>query len=528
MWTPARFQRSERIESSSLKMNVVLVSIGRYLEPIGLKALHAYLHANGHTPWLLHVFDTEPLSESGMASIRAWVRQTGARLAGVSLMSQHYDYARRITRDLNEDMPELVTVWGGIHPTIDPDSSVEHAHFACIGEGERTLLEMADRIERNEALEDVPNLAYLRDGNLVRNPLYPLIEDLDALPLAEHVPTNAHVLQEDNVLPLDAPRYARLARFEGRKYCIITSRGCPFCCTYCCNDVYRKLYGRWVVRRRSIPHIIGEIEKAMAEHPQISHLDFHDDCFLACDMEYLREFCAAYKARVAKPFIARSTPATVTPERMALLKEAGMTWVCLGLQSGSDKTCHDVFNRRSTAADFLRAAQVVHDSGIAPFYDVILDNPFESDADRIETARALARTPRPFYTQIFSLTFYGGTELRERALRECPELIEDPTQKDFIDFGKGPINDLIATCAVLHRPLALKLTDLYERAPRGFITRAALSLAKTYCMLLLGPITWLRVIHISEGHSLWRTLSIFPYYVKEGLRRYWRQIRLLF
>jgi len=110
----------------------------------------------------------------------------------------------------------------------------------------------------------------------------------------------------EGVVPLDRALFNRHARYRGRNYATISSRGCPYECAYCCNSLYHRLYPDWRVRRRSVGHLVGELEAVFREHPEVAQVNFYDDWFLACPMEHLREFCAEYKARVNRPFIART------------------------------------------------------------------------------------------------------------------------------------------------------------------------------------------------------------------------------
>ena len=114
-------------------------------------------------------------------------------------------------------------------------------------------------------------------------------------------------------------------------------------------------------------------------------------------------------------------PASVTDERMDKLIRAGLIGVQMGLQSGSERVAREVFQRRETSKDFRKAAAILDrymDRLKARTYDVIVDNPYETLEEQEETIRVLASLNKPFNLDIFSLTFFPGTDLHQRRIRE--------------------------------------------------------------------------------------------------------------
>ncbi len=282
------------------------------------------------------------------------------------------------------------------------------------------------------------------------------------------------------------------------------------------------------MRRRSVGHIIGELEQVLADFPGMEYINFQDDCFLICTVKFLTEFCHAYRERVGVPFIARTTPSSITDERLGLLKDAGLAWINMALQSGSERICQDIYNRRSLPKHFVEAARVIHRHKIAAFYDVIMDNPWETEQDQLDSVRVLIDTPKPFFTQLFSLTFYSGTAVRERAEKECPGAIEDPTAKNYRVLRRRPVNDLVEIATTMHAPVMRWLVRRYEQSPGSAGTRLAILLAKWYSRALLAPLTVLREIRMSKGGSWTKTLRVLPSYFGMALTYYRTLFQSLF
>jgi len=498
-------------------VKALLISVQRNLDIIGLKGLHHLLLANGHDSHLLYLPRFEAADERDLGALRSFVANVAPKLIGVSLMANDYGVAAAVTDYLKQTFPDIVVVWGGIHATTAPEMSLDHADYVCVGEGEQTLLDMLAAVEEGRPLTGIPNLCYLEHGRLVRNPLHPLIEDLDSLPIVQQVPPNSFVQLGGRVAPLNKRHLSRFKRYRGGVHKIITSRGCPYGCTYCCNHFLRKLYGRWGVRRRSVAHVMAELEAALTGGPRLEYVDFIDDCFLACDLDYLEEFRGEYKARIAKPFIAKGMPGYFTREKMDLAVDAGMAWANMGLQSGSDRVCREVYRRAASSQEFIEAANLIHEYPVAAYFDVIVDDPFESVEETLDTVETLMATPKPFYILIFSLNFYHGTALRERALEEIPGDVDDPLTKDYLVRDRRTVNELIEMAPMLHTPLMRNLVARFRRDPDGLATRMAIFLARIYCLGVLGPISYFRLIMRTQKGSVWRTLSVIPLYVNGAL-----------
>lgn len=501
-------------------MNILLISVQRNLDIIGLKGLHHLLLARGWQSFLLYLPRFDPFSPGDNAALAGFVRQLNPAFIGISLMAIDYSVAKHVSRALKQVFPEIPLIWGGIHATTAPEMCLEDADYVCIGEGEQTVLDLAEAAQQGRTFRDVKNLCFLENGALRRNPLYPLVMDLDELPISRQIPENSFVLLKGEVHPLVSGHLSRFRRYRGGVYKILSSRGCPYACAYCVNNFLKTLYARNPIRRRSIGHVMHELETAMKEGPRLTYVDITDDCFLACTTEYLESFCREYKTRINLPFIVKGTPRYFTPEKMDLLVDAGLAWANIGLQSGSDRICKEVYLRQTSAADFLEAARLIHRYPVAAYYDVIVDNFFESLEDELKTVETLTETPRPFYLEMFSLTLYHGTQLYERAKNECPDRIKPAVDRDYYFREKRDANVLIEIAGLLHRPLMRRLIARFRRAPNAPTSRLALRLAAFYAKTFLRPIAYFRLIRRSLQGSFWRACAAMPLYLSEGAIRY--------
>jgi anaerobic magnesium-protoporphyrin IX monomethyl ester cyclase len=504
-----------------MKTDILLISLQKDIDVIGLKYLHYTLLQNDYKSVLLFLPNLQAKDDYSLEYISSFIHQISPSVIGLSFMSHEYFEACYLTSLIKKIFPQTPVIWGGIHPTIAPEECLQYADYVCIGEGEQTILDIANKVMSGSTdFRLINNLCYKESDQIKRNPLYPLIDDLNTLPICEHRPQYSYIEYGRKIVPLTQKMFRKYARYHGITLSIMSSRGCPFACTYCCNNIFHRLYNSNKVRHRSVANVISEIEKAIHDNPYIQHINFADDCFLSSSEEYLQEFCVLYKKKVRKPFIIRTIPIFINREKMQILKNAGIGWIALGLQSGSDRICRDVYNRKSFKSDFLKAAQIIKDLNISALYDIILDNPFETEEDQLETIRTLIETPKPFLPQLLSLTFYLGTDLFERVSRDKSIMIENSREKNFFLYKKNVLNDITRIVIFLDKKKAYHIVDQYLRDPNSLYFKLSLAFAKFKTALILEPLSYLKLIHLSHGEGYLKTLSLLPYYFKDSISRY--------
>ncbi|HWC87227.1 MAG TPA: hypothetical protein VG388_11860, partial [Solirubrobacteraceae bacterium] len=155
--------------------------------------------------------------------------------------------------------------------------------------------------------------------------------------------------------------------------------------------------------------------------PQISHVNFQDDSFMAIPYPQLEEFAELWKAELDIPFAVYGViPNYVKEDKFAILTWAGMNRVRMGIQSGSQEIL-DFYQRPSPPEKILAAGEVIGSFApkyhLPPVYDIIMDNPIETRENVVETLQLLYDMPRPFTLLIYSLKVIPNTEL-ERAMKE--------------------------------------------------------------------------------------------------------------
>ncbi|MBF0317199.1 MAG: B12-binding domain-containing radical SAM protein [Nitrospirae bacterium] len=419
-------------------LNITLISPYPDITVFGLRTISAWLKEHGHKSRM--VFMPDPYADAPQSSRQRrggqiYSKQAlnqlitlckGSDLIGITLMTNYFKHAAELTTALKKSLQAPI-IWGGVHPTIRPEECLEHADIVCVGEGEDAILELANRIASNADYLSTPNLWIKTADGITKNPLNTLNRNLDIYPIPDYSFGDHYVMQDGRMTPLDYEatkaflmRGTVSAHLNKVGYQTMTGRGCPHACTYCINDTLKGLYSGkgGYLRWRSVGNVMEELSWVKANMPFVGYIWISDDAFFARGTKAIAEFCQSYKREIGLPFSALASPLTVTEEKMALLVDAGLCYIQMGVESASNKTQH-LFNRQNMSNDvIMKAIRIINkykDRMYPPSYDFILDVPYETDEDRIQTLRFISGIPKPYQLQPFSLVLYPQTRLYQMA-----------------------------------------------------------------------------------------------------------------
>jgi len=376
---------------------------------------HSLLEDEGYdvrSYYLRRQYDRQRADAREVAFLAEEIARHRPALFCVSLTSGHFKLAAEITEAVRSRIRTTV-LWGGIHPTVMPEQCLEYADVVCRGEGEDALVEMARAVRDGGSYEGIANLWVRRDGGVIRNEPRPLRTDLDSLPWPRYVWPNRIYVDRGGIVDYERGR-DRVTTYD-----ILTARGCPHSCSYCCNEFLNEFFrGKGpVVRRRSVENVIGELREALEMFPNLLLVIMGDDLF-SLNVGWLREFAEKYPGAVGLPFVCNLHPNHLDEERLRLLKRAGLRFCVMGVQSGSVSSREEILNRHTSQEEVIRATELIHDYGIRPLYQFIIDNPLESEEQHAETRVLISQLRKPFAIQLFHLTWFPGTRITERALAE--------------------------------------------------------------------------------------------------------------
>jgi radical SAM superfamily enzyme YgiQ (UPF0313 family) len=202
------------------------------------------------------------------------------------------------------------------------------------------------------------------------------------------------------------------------------------------------VFGR-KVRERSVINVIDEIKETI-KNPFILYINFQDDCFFTHKKEWMEEFCRLYKKHVNLPFIARAIPTMLDRARLSMLVDAGLCWIVMGIQSGSDRVNFEVYNRKIRFSAVKKAADLISETHAAPFFEMIVDNPYETEEEKIETIDAIATLKKPYIASLAHLTFFPGTPLAVKAVEDNIVTPDSYLFRYLLNIDETYLNKLLA------------------------------------------------------------------------------------
>ena len=301
-------------------------------------------------------------------------------------------------------------VVGGPHSTFFPEViKVPSVDVVCIGEGEFAFLELIEAIKNKKNFSKIKNLWVKKKNKIFKNELRNLIQDLDVLPFADH------------------ELYSHYNFFKQQNFEVfLTSRGCPYNCTFCFNAKYNKLYaGKGpVLRKHSVDYTLREIKEVLGKKNHITHLIFLDDTFILGKKEWFDEFFEKYK-EIGLPYSVTARANLITEDIVKKLSDSGCNSIRMGIESGNDFIREKVLRKGITKKQIIKAANLIKASGIKLQLYNILGSPGETLETALETYE-LNKNLNPDYAWCSLMQPYPGTEIAEIAKKQG--LID-------IDFG---------------------------------------------------------------------------------------------
>ena len=404
-------------------MEIVLISVSGRLACDGSRLVSSLLKRDGHTVKNVYLARREPEYElSELARLSEIFKNTD--LVMLAVYSNYFGRAIKISNFVHEKFPGLKVVWGGPHCIASPELSLKYADAVCFSEGDEAVLQLVNRLAAGEDYFDIPNMAFKMNGSPVINRVLPAFGDLDSLPFYDYSFDNQFLL-DGELQPLTTDTVKGLTKqypFYVPTAYFLTSRGCPHECSYCNNCKYVAMFGKNIIRFYSVDRVIDEIKHTLNTLPFIEFIVFGDDDFLARPQKQLEAFAARYKKEIGLPFGAAGSARTYSPKKMEILLDAGQVALNLGVQSGSQRVIDEVYNRKISLTQVSKAIKDVapysDTRGLTIIVDFIIDNPYETKDDIMQTYNFLLDLPPSLKPNLFFLSFYPGTPIYQRAIED--------------------------------------------------------------------------------------------------------------
>ncbi len=346
------------------------------LLPIGLGYIAAYLR---HNIKGIEVIILDCLKESyDHIKFSKYIERIKPDLVGITAFTMEIESALRCCGIIKKNDAKTITAIGGPHPSSVPEQVLNHHNvdFIFRSEAEIGFSEFISELLNGKNFDKVHNIGYKENGEIKLNKIrFP--ENLDEMPMLDY-----------ELLKFD--QYPKTYMSKKHPYApIITSRGCPFACTYCSAG---RLSGK-KLRARSPEKIIEEI-KYLQERYKIKEFQIWDDNF-TLNKTRAHEFCdILLKENIGLPWWCPNglRLETLDEELIRKMKKSGLYAIALGIESGSEKIQKDM--RKNL--DFERLKEVIE---LGNKYRIrmqgffILGYPTETREDILKTIRLMKELP---------------------------------------------------------------------------------------------------------------------------------------
>ncbi len=361
-------------------------------------------------------------------------------ILGISFGTQSASSAYEIINKVKSERPDIKVIAGGPHPTALPEEVLikSKADIVVTGEGEITFTEILTRIKNGDEPDSILGTVVRSKGLIKRNPQRQLIMDLDSI-------------------PFPARDLLNITRYRGHSYkkrkkdtSLISSRGCPFACTFCSNPVWK--YQKPWFRARSPKNVVDEMEQIIRDYGLSEFYDFTDN--LNSSKQWVIDLCTEILERKLDISWKAQMRVTNVDENLARALEKSGFWLAFfGLESSNDRTLKGI-NKKQTIQQIEEGLEVLkRTTRIKAVGFFIAFNVWEEEnqlcyehrGDVLATLDYAKKLLRQRKIDMFGwslVTPYPGSKLYETALKHGLISQEVVGRWEFVDPGAGFLMNL--------------------------------------------------------------------------------------
>ncbi len=439
--------------------------LGTYHLPLGIGYVSASLKHAGHDVVLLNPNHSRE-SLDDLVSEELDRRQPNiVALGGMAFHLAEIKHAAALAR---QKLPAAKIVVGGPLVSNQPQvvmNAVPEADYGVIGEGEHTSVELAAALAIGQEPFNVNGLIYREPGNpdVLKLTEPRLIEEnLDTLPWVDYEGLGLDVYAGLHRPGECAP--GLVVDKNTRVMPILTSRGCPYSCTFCCHEAAGRRY-----RLRSLDDVFAEVQAAVVRYG-INAVFVYDDLF-CLQRSRLEDFCRRI-AKLGLRWECSMTAGQLNPDVLKLMKDSGCCCISVGVESMSPTVLKSM-QKRTTKQQLELLLPQIYDAKIGIWSNLIFGDPAETLETVTESLEWFSNHPQ-YNFRFANIGYHPGSRIYDDALARG--LIADPVA--YLLSGNSEINAtsmsdeaflasrLLTSRAIVSFGFAGKLLDLNSSDPK--------------------------------------------------------------
>lgn len=329
-------------------------------------------------------------------------------LIAFSIMSPHWFPMEPYFELIKKALPKTPTLIGGYQAMLSQEETLANPNidFICVGDGEYAIGNIVDHLQGKRSGPVDGMWERMSDGSIYKTEPHQ-IGELSSLPFPDY----EVFAKEDGYHNVTSSIFGPKGKIV---LPVITGRGCPYRCTYCCNT---PLLDSWktkktFLRKYDPQEMVTELVRLRDKY-EIGYFEFWDELFLS-NLKFVRAFFVLYKEQVKIPFSINSRVEVMGKEFCQLAADAGCHTIWFGIESGSESYRRDRLGRKMTNDQILDAAENCKQAGINRLTFNIVGMPGETARNMKETLW-LNRSIAPEHFFFFPYIPLRGTPLYDTA-----------------------------------------------------------------------------------------------------------------
>lgn len=380
--------------------------------PLNLAILASLAESQGHEVQIIDA-QVEGLSQEDLVDQTSVFKPD---VVGITSTTPFFHIAVQLASTLKSRLPDITTVIGGHHITVAKEKAFDKAFdYAFIGEADLSWPLFLNCLENDSDVSTVKGILFRRNNDVCFTGPAEKINNIDKLPIPSR-----HLLKMDEY---------QMGTLEGDKNftTVMTTRGCPFKCTFCSTEVYGN-----VLRKRSPESVVDEI-KSVIKIYGTRHIIFLDDT-LTIDKKHILDICDLILQNNLSITFEGSTRANLVDEELiSRMKQAGLVRISFGLES-VDENIRKLMKKEVPLDAYCTANRLTNRYGVETLNSCMIGLPGETVKTICDTLKFLRKSREIKQANLSIAVPYPGTELYEMARNGEQGLVL--TTEDFSKYRR--------------------------------------------------------------------------------------------